>query len=125
MFEVGVIERFEAAHRLKGDFGPATRTHGHTYRVEVTVRGPALRADGTLCDIAMLQATVRRELDELHFRDLDDLPAFAGRNSTAETVAAHLFDRVKAALRRDGLESLDVRIWESPAAFAAFGGPLS
>ncbi|NCC37436.1 MAG: 6-carboxytetrahydropterin synthase, partial [Chloroflexia bacterium] len=28
MFEIGVSARFEAAHRLVGDFGPATRMHG-------------------------------------------------------------------------------------------------
>ena len=39
MYEVYVAARFEAAHRLVGDFGPATRMHGHTYRMEVIVRG--------------------------------------------------------------------------------------
>ena len=34
MYEVGVVAHFEAAHRLVGDFGPAQRMHGHTYRVE-------------------------------------------------------------------------------------------
>ncbi|MGI8551459.1 MAG: 6-pyruvoyl trahydropterin synthase family protein, partial [Dehalococcoidia bacterium] len=50
MFEVGIVTQFEAAHRLQGEFGPATRTHGHTYRVQITVRGASLRADGTLFD---------------------------------------------------------------------------
>ena len=53
MFEVGVVAQFEAAHRLHGDFGPATRTHGHTYRVEIGARGPSLRGDGTLFDITV------------------------------------------------------------------------
>ena len=42
MYEVYVAARFEAAHRLVGDFGPATRTHGHTYRLEVIMRGQHL-----------------------------------------------------------------------------------
>ncbi|HZF58812.1 MAG TPA: 6-carboxytetrahydropterin synthase, partial [Rubrobacter sp.] len=39
MYEIYVAASFEAAHRLVGDFGPATRLHGHTYRLEVVVRG--------------------------------------------------------------------------------------
>ena len=50
MYEVFVAARFEAAHRLVGDFGSATRTHGHTYRMEAIVRGEYLRDDETLCD---------------------------------------------------------------------------
>ena len=38
MYEVYVAARFEAAHRLVGAFGPATRTHGHTYRIESSWR---------------------------------------------------------------------------------------
>jgi 6-pyruvoyltetrahydropterin/6-carboxytetrahydropterin synthase len=38
MFEIGVSAQFEAAHRLVGDFGPATRMHGHTCRLEALVR---------------------------------------------------------------------------------------
>ena len=49
MYEVFVAARFEAAHRLVGDFGSATRTHGHTYRMEAIVRGECLRDDETLC----------------------------------------------------------------------------
>ena len=48
MYEIGVTAQFEAAHRLEGDFGPATRMHGHTYRLEAIVTGNNLRADGTL-----------------------------------------------------------------------------
>ena len=54
MYEIYVAARFEAAHRLVGDFGPATRLHGHTYRLDVVVRGERLREDGTLYDIGAL-----------------------------------------------------------------------
>ena len=50
MYEVYVATQFEAAHRLVGDFGPATRMHGHTYRLEVLVRGERLSEDGTLTE---------------------------------------------------------------------------
>jgi 6-pyruvoyltetrahydropterin/6-carboxytetrahydropterin synthase len=118
MYEVGVVEQFEAAHRLRGNFGPATRRHGHRYRVELAVRGQALQDDGTLCDIGQLQDGLKQAVAELHYQDLDDVPAFADRNSTAEAVATHLVRRLKPALVGRGLQSLSVRVWESPAAFA-------
>jgi 6-pyruvoyltetrahydropterin/6-carboxytetrahydropterin synthase len=124
MYEIGVVAQFEAAHRLRGDFGPATRAHGHTYRVEVTVRGPALREDGTLCDLGILQQAVDAAVRALHYRDLDELDAFAGRNTTAEAVARHIHDQVAPTLTRESLSQLAVRVWESPQAFAGYEGDL-
>ena len=124
MYEIGVVAQFEAAHRLRGDFGPATRVHGHTYRVEVTARGPNLRDDGTLCDLGILQQAVDEAVGALHYRDLDELEAFSGRNSTAEAVARHIYDRVAPRLEQGAAERLAVRVWESPQAFAGYEGGL-
>ena len=119
MYEVGVVEHFEAAHSLKGDFGPATRKHGHTYRVELVVRGESLRQDNTLCDIGQLGDALRAALAPLHFRDLDELPAFSGRNTTAEVVAEHLLEEVATGVDHSNLKAIAVRVWESPTAYAA------
>jgi 6-pyruvoyltetrahydropterin/6-carboxytetrahydropterin synthase len=124
MFEVGVVAQFEAAHRLRGEFGPATRRHGHTYRVEVAVRGPALGSDGTLCDIGKLQQAVQDVVSSLHYRDLDELDAFESRNSTAEVVAQHLFEQIAPRFTDQGLSALVARVWESPQAYASFEGAL-
>src|SRR5215208_3514971 len=99
MYEIYVAVRFEAAHRLVGDFGPATRTHGHTYRMEVIVRGKHLGDDGTLYDIGGL--------------------GLEGVNTTAGAVAPYCWDKPGESLRGQGLDSLTVRIWESPDGYAA------
>jgi len=125
MYRVGIVTGFEAAHRLRGDFGPATRVHGHTYRVEVAVSGPALREDGTLCDIGLLQEIVQGAVDPLHFQDLDGLGVFEGKNTTAERVARYLFDQIAPRLKSEGLSSLAVQVWESPRAYATYEGPLA
>lgn len=124
MFEVGIVAQFEAAHRLVGDFGPAARTHGHTYRVEVTARGESLQADGTLCDITVIQGAVDRVLETMHYRDLTELELFAGRNTTAEMVAQMIFEQVVPELKGKGLLSLSVRVWESPQAYAGYEGEV-
>lgn len=119
MFEVGVVAHFSAAHRLRGSFGPAIRMHGHTYRLEVTARGPRLKPDGTLVDVARLQIAVDSIVAQLDYQDLGELPFFVGANTTAEVVASFCWEQIAASLRGAGATSLTVRVWESPGVFAA------
>jgi 6-pyruvoyltetrahydropterin/6-carboxytetrahydropterin synthase len=125
MYEIYVATRFESAHRLVGDFGPATRTHGHTYRMEVIVRGQHLGDDGTLYDLAELGQAVEGLAGSMHYRDLNEVPGLAGVNTTAEAVAAYCWERLAEPLRGKGLDSLTVRIWESADAYAAREGTLA
>ncbi len=119
MYEVYVAARFEAAHRLVGDFGPATRLHGHTYRLEVLVRGERLHDDGTLYDIGLLRPAVEDLAASLHYRDLGEVPGLAGVNTTAEALARYCWERLAPPLRGEGLDSLVVRVWESSDVYAA------
>ncbi len=116
---------FEAAHRLRGDFGSATRLHGHTYQVEAAVRGPAVGPDGTLVDVGLLQRLLEASAAPLHHQDLDALEAFRGQNTTAEGVAHHLFAILRAGLAEaERAATLRVTVWESPSVYAAYEGPL-
>ncbi len=124
MFAIGVVTQFEAAHQLRGDFGPASRLHGHTYRVEIEVAGSKLQPDGTLFDIGKLQAWVDAIVQELHYQNLDEHAAFSDRNTTAEELARYVWNALAPRLDSHGLASLRVRIWESPQAFAACAGEL-
>ncbi len=119
MYEVYVAAHFEAAHRLVGDFGPATRTHGHTYRIEVIVRGERLLGDGTLYDIGELRPAVEDLAASLNYRDLNDVPDLTRVNTTAEALAGYCWERLAPPLRGHNLDSLTVRIWESPQVYAA------
>ena len=119
MYEIGVSAQFEAAHRLVGDFGPATRLHGHTYRLDVVVSGERLNADGVLYDIGRLRKTVDALMAALHYRNLDEVPGLAGKNTTAEAVADYCWATLAPPLRGQGLASLLVRVWESPQVYAA------
>jgi 6-pyruvoyltetrahydropterin/6-carboxytetrahydropterin synthase len=120
MFEVGVVAEFEATHHLVGDFGPASLTHRHDYRVEVTVAGPTLRQDGTLLDITLIQQALRGVVDDLRGADLNTLDLTP--NPTAEVVARYIWQRVAANLPT---ERLTVTVWESPEAFARYSAASS
>jgi 6-pyruvoyltetrahydropterin/6-carboxytetrahydropterin synthase len=120
LFELGVVGEFEAAHSLSPDFGPAARLHGHTYRVEVRVMARELHPNGTFCDAGRLKQELRSVLDEVHYRNLDEVEALAGVNTTVETVARHIFKRMEPAVRADKLAGMRVTIWESPSIFASY-----
>ena len=124
MYEVYVAAGFEAAHRLRGDFGPASRTHGHTYKLEVVVRGEDLAEDGALLDIGELRESVEGIAATLDYRDLDEVPGLAGKNTTAEVVAGFCWGELAPPLRGRGLASLAVRVWESPQVYAGREGSL-
>lgn len=120
MYAIGVSAQFEAAHQLGPEFGPAARLHGHTYTLEVAVRGPALQANGTLYDVGALRAMVEGLAAALHYRDLSTVPALVQTNTTAEAVASYCWEALAAKLRDSGtLDSLLVRVWENPQVFAA------
>lgn len=119
MYEIYVAAQFEAAHRLIGDFGPATRMHGHTYRMEVIVRGQNLKDDGTLYNIGKLRPAVEELAGSLHYRDLNEVPGLENTNTTAENIADYCWNSLAPDLKNQNLDSLAVRIWESPEVYAA------
>lgn len=119
MYEVGAIAQFEAAHRLVGEFGPATRLHGHTYRLEAVVRGERLHDNGTLFDITLLHAALNELVSKLHYQNLDEVPELRGVNTTVEHVARFCWEQLAPALRGHGLAALRVQVWENDRAWAA------
>ena len=132
MYSVTVRGHMMIAHSLTGDvFGPAQRLHGATYIVDVEFRRPDLDADGIVIDIGRATGTVHGVLAELSYRNLDDEPAFAGRNTTTEVLARAVFDQVASAIARGDLgagaraiESVRVTLHESHIAAASFDGSL-
>jgi 6-pyruvoyltetrahydropterin/6-carboxytetrahydropterin synthase len=132
MYSVTVRDHLMAAHSFKGEvFGPAQRLHGATFVVDVEFRRRDLDADGIVVDFGRATEVLKAVLAPLNFRNLDDEPAFKGRNTTTEFLARVVFDAMAAAVRRGdlgpearALESLRVTLHESHVAWAAYEGPL-
>ena len=133
MYSVTVRDHVMIAHSFKGQvFGPAQRLHGATYVVDVELTRKDLDADGIVVDIGRAGEALRRVLAELNYRNLDEVPAFAGRNTTTEFLARVVFDGLVAAVRRGDLgpgaadvERIRVTLHESHVASAAFEGQVS
>ena len=121
MFTVGVSDHVMVAHSLRGEtFGPAQRLHGATYEVRAEVLAEELDADGIVVDIGLLRSALREALVPLEYRNLDELPQFAGENTTTEFLARWLHGELAARLgaRRGG--RLRITLVESPTAWAGY-----
>jgi 6-pyruvoyltetrahydropterin/6-carboxytetrahydropterin synthase len=116
------------AHSFKGEvFGPAQRLHGATYVVDVEFKRQVLDADGIVIDIGKATDVLRAVLADLNYRNLDDVPDFAGRNTTTEFLAHVIFKRLVTAGKRGDLgpggsavEQIRVTLHESHVAAASF-----
>lgn len=133
MFSLAVSSHFMIAHSFVGEiFGPAQQLHGATYAVEAEFRRISLDANGLVCDIGLALATLQAVLDELNYRNLDDVPEFIGRNTTTEFLAGEIFRRVAQRIRAGALgpgtagmlAAMRIELRESPNAWAACEGPL-
>src|SRR5215207_713028 len=124
MYEAGITLRFNAHHQLHGDFGPARDIHGHDYRLDVSVLGPALNADGVLIDIMVLQSACNTLIEVLEGKNLDEVPALAGLNTTMEGLSGRIHAILNSELPRLPGGTLRIRVWESPDSWGAYEAQL-
>ena len=128
MYSVTVRDHMMIAHSFKGEvFGPAQRLHGATFVVDVELKRSDLDRDGIVVDIGRATEALRQVLSELNYRNLDDVPSLAGRNTTSEVLARVVFDGIVAAIARGDLgpggsaiEQIRVTLHESHIASASF-----
>ena len=76
-FEITKAATFDAAHRLPqgGPEGsPYTRVHGHSFKVEATVRGTEQAPVGWVADLGALDAALKAAASELDHSLLNDHP---------------------------------------------------
>jgi 6-pyruvoyl-tetrahydropterin synthase len=132
VYAVEVRDHVMIAHSFRGEvFGPAQALHGATFIVDAAFIAEVLSADGIVIDIGRAHEVLKAILTPLNYRNLDDVPAFKGRNTTTEFLTKHVFDGLAEAARsgglgRDGkdLSAIRVTISESHVARAWYEAPL-
>lgn len=126
MFELTVKRRFAAAHKLENYIGKCAALHGHTWTVEVTVRGKHLDDCGMLIDFKLLKNMVDKLIKPFDHSYLNELDVFADNgvqiNPTAENLAYYIYREMKKAFLNGhpNISISTVRVWESPEASALY-----
>jgi 6-pyruvoyltetrahydropterin/6-carboxytetrahydropterin synthase len=99
--------------------------------VDATFRRAELDADGLVVDIALAGDKLREVLGAMNYRNLDDDPDFAGKNTTTEFLARVIFERLAASARAGelgegatGVTSICVKLNESHVAWGSYEGAL-
>ena len=104
MFSVTVRDHMMIAHSLRGEvFGPAQRLHGATYVVDATFSRVELDSDDIVVDIGAATEVLRDVLADFNYRNLDEVPELAGRNTTTEILARLIADRLAGRVEGGGL----------------------
>lgn len=116
---------FDSCHQLLNYVGACARLHGHTYKLQVTLRG-------TVNDIGMVfdfkdmktwvENSIIKDLDHYKLNDKLDF------NTTAENMVVYFYDLLNEkigyfnATRESIVEVRRVRLWETPTSFATYEG---
>lgn len=132
MFSVEVRDRIMIAHSLPDPFfGPAQKMHGATFVVDVAFFREQLTSKNVVVDIGAALQVLSDTLKPLAYQNLDEMPQFAGKLTTTEFLAKHIFDTVAHAARGGalgedgrGLAKIRVTLHETDLARASYEGPI-
>ena len=133
MFSLTVRDHIMVAHSFRGEiFGPAQKLHGATFIVDLELRREDLDDQGLIADIGALTELLGEVLRPLNYRNLDELPEFAGKNTTTEFLAREIHVAASRRILEDALgagtgsafHGMKVSLGESHVAWASYDAPL-
>jgi 6-pyruvoyltetrahydropterin/6-carboxytetrahydropterin synthase len=122
MYTVTVTDTFVAQHVLTVPEPPPGEgeLHSHTFRTELTFRGPALGEYGYLLDIDLARAELDRAIETYRDATLND---HLEGNPSVERLAAALFESL-SEIDAPAVEELTVTVHEDDVAAVSYTGPI-
>lgn len=132
MFALEVRDHIMIAHSFKGDFfGPAQNVHGATFVIDVAFFRETLNEYNVVVDIGRAHDALKAVLAPINYRNLDEVEAFKGQQTTTEFLAHHIFTQMAAAAREgrlgpggEGISKIRVSLHESHVARAWYEGAV-
>ncbi|HEX2019572.1 MAG TPA: 6-carboxytetrahydropterin synthase [Aurantimonas sp.] len=132
MFAVEVRDHMMIAHSLpRPVFGPAQGMHGATFVVDAAFFTEDIDDDGLAIDIGLATQILAETLKPLNYQNLDALEIFAGKVTTTEFLARHIFKEIAGRIAAGALGTggqkvtrLKVQLHESHVARAWYEADL-
>jgi len=107
---------FDAAHALRGYDGPCENLHGHSWKVQVFLKGEKLNRLGIMTDFKEIKAKLKEALADFDHANLNELPIFKEKNPSCENLTRIIFERLKKEI--SALSKTTV--WESDKTCASY-----
>jgi 6-pyruvoyl-tetrahydropterin synthase len=132
MFALEVRDHIMIAHSFKGDFfGPAQNMHGATFVIDVAFFRETLNEYNVVVDIGRAHEALKAVIAPINYRNLDEVVAFKGQQTTTEFLAHHIFKEMALAAREgrlgpggEGICKIRVSLHESHVARAWYEGQV-
>ena len=120
MYEVTIKTGFAAAHQLRLYDGKYENLHGHNWTAQVTVEADELDPIGVGIDFVKLKAMVEKNLSELDYHNINEVPPFDEQNPSAENIARWLFLKLKVEVNKNSTRIKRVEIFEMEGCGASY-----
>ncbi len=100
MFAVEVRDHIMIGHSLPSPvFGPAQGMHGATFTVDAAFFTDDIDEHGLVVDIGLATEALAETLAPLRYKNLDEVPEFAGKFTTTEFLCGHIFKTLAEQVR--------------------------
>lgn len=108
---------FGSAHKLPNYKGKCKNLHGHTYFLEVTIRGIINERTGMVMDLGDIEKTVNelviKKLDHCYINDIIEIP-------TAENIIHWIWKVLLPKFKKYKVELYKLKLWETPTSSVSY-----
>jgi 6-pyruvoyltetrahydropterin/6-carboxytetrahydropterin synthase len=119
-YRVTVSARFEAAHNLIEYEGGPEPLHGHSYKVEAVLEAAKLARYDLAADFVSVKKALDAIAREFDYKYINEHPAFAGRNTSAENLAKYFAEQLAGSSALAGARVVQTTVWEGPENCATY-----
>ena len=120
MYELKVVTKFAAAHRLTMVGEKCENMHGHNWKIEVYVRGEKTDKAGVLMDFGIIKKHVREIMALLDHKYLNELDYFQQSQPSSENIAYFVATQLQKRIDNQQAAVSKVTAWESDDASATY-----
>jgi 6-pyruvoyltetrahydropterin/6-carboxytetrahydropterin synthase len=118
MHEIMIEDTFASAHQLVGYEGPCENIHGHTWKVQIFLKGEKLDKLGMLFDFKQAKNLLKEIVAEFDHKNLNELKYFEKNNPTAENISKTIYGLYSDKIKDIGISK--VTVWESETTCATY-----
>src|SRR5215471_12421932 len=120
LYRVTVSARFEAAHNLLDYPGGPEPLHGHSYNIDIVLESEKIQQYDLAVDFVTARSALETIAKEFDYTYINQHPAFAGRNTSAENLARYFAERMETSGALGWARVAEVTVWEGPSNRATY-----